>query len=261
MEPNSAELILTYSFSLIVVIVIFVVYGIVRYKLGKFSHSMFNTKSFMDGVRQQREIMNETPRSLHSMTSIYLPMIQNDFPEFDYPMYRDKAQSLLRSYFNAVSTKSTSVLSEECSLTLKNNVQSIIYDLNSRNVTQMFVNTVIHDVQIARYIKDGKTATIVFEISVGHYAYIVDSTGAVVFGDKGMKKQTIYEVGLMYVQDADKIALRGEALGVNCPNCGAPVTNLGEKFCKYCGTAVIEVNTRAWKFNSVQEQTVQGRQY
>ena len=40
-----------------------------------------------------------------------------------------------------------------------------------------------------------------------------------------------------------------------CYNCGAPVRNLGMKFCEYCGTGVIEVNTRVWKFNSITEET------
>ena len=47
----------------------------------------------------------------------------------------------------------------------------------------------------------------------------------------------------------------GEGLGLTCPNCGAPIKNLGQKFCLYCGTGVVEVNARVWKFNAVREQT------
>ena len=49
--------------------------------------------------------------------------------------------------------------------------------------------------------------------------------------------------------------------GKFCPNCGAPIKNLGHKFCDYCGTSIVEVNVRSWKFDSVKEQTVQRRQY
>ncbi|MCD8025431.1 MAG: zinc-ribbon domain-containing protein, partial [Clostridiales bacterium] len=58
-----------------------------------------------------------------------------------------------------------------------------------------------------------------------------------------------------------KVDTNGESVGVNCPNCGAPIKNLGKKFCEYCGTAVTEVNIRAWKFDSITEQTVGRRQY
>lgn len=232
----------------------------IKRKISEVSRSMFGTESFFEGVNRQKEEMSETPRSLHSMTAVYLPQITRDFPQFDYELYKNKAKSLLRSYFNAVQTKKVSALSEECSLTLKNYVQGVIEDLNARNVKQIFSETVIHDVQLARYIKTGATVTIVFELSVGRYSYIENAGGEVVFGDKSMKQQSVYEVGLVYVQDADKLGA-AESLGVNCPNCGAPIKNLGEKFCEYCGTSVTEINVRAWKFDSVSEQTASKRQY
>lgn len=244
------------------VLVFAVLVGVVaiKYKLRDVSRSMFGTDSFIDGINKQKEEMSETPRSLHSMTSIYLPQIMRDFPEFDYELYKNKAKSLLRSYFTALRTQKTSALEEECSQTLKNYVQGIIEDLKSRSVKQVIKEVVIHDVQIAQYIKTGETVTIMFELSVGHYSYIEDENGEVVFGDRELKLQSVYEVGLVYVQNAEKLGA-DEALGINCPNCGAPITNLGRKFCEYCGTSVVEVNVRAWKFNSVREQTTSKRQF
>ena len=75
------------------------------------------------------------------------------------------------------------------------------------------------------------------------------------------EKRAEGEVELMYVQDADRLHNRATALGVNCPNCGAPVKTLGEKFCQFCGTAIKEINIRSWKFNSVNEQTLQQRKF
>lgn len=233
---------------------------VIKNKLRDVSRSLFGTNNFIDGINKQKAEMSETPRSLHAMTSIYLPQIMRDFPQFDYELYKNKTKSLLRSYFTAVQTKKASALSEECSLTLKNYVQGIIEDLNARNVKQIFREVVIHDVQIARYIKTGATVTILFELSVGHYSYIEDESGAVVFGEKSLKQQSVYEVGLVYVQDAEKFGA-DESLGINCPNCGAPITNLGSKFCEYCGTSIVESNERAWKFDSVREQTTSKRQY
>ena len=244
----------------VIAIIILCVVVAIRNKIREVSRSLFGTNSFVEGINQQKEQMSETPRSLHSMTSIYLPNILKDFPEFDYELYKNKAKSLLRSYFTAVSTKKASALTEECSLTLKNYVQGVIEDLNVTNTKQVFSQTVIHDIEIARYIKTGATVTIVFVASVGQYSYIEDATGKVVFGDKDIKLQTVYEIGLVYVQDVDRVE-GNEALGINCPNCGAPIKNLGYKFCDYCGTSIVEVNARAWKFDSVKEQTTQRRQY
>lgn len=239
--------------------------GVIRHKIRRFSRTVFGTSSLIDGIKgvqENQEQMRETPRSLHGMTQIYLPMIKKDFPEFDYALYKSKANSLLRSYFNAISGKTASAIAEECSITLKNNVQAIIDDFSSRNATQHFDEVNLHQTEIARYIKNGKTVTILFEIAVGYYSYATDDTsGEVVFGSKDAKMQTVYEVGLVYIQDVDKIDTKGGALGINCPNCGAPIKNLGVKFCEYCGTGVQEVNIRSWKFGSVTEQTLQKRQY
>lgn len=259
---DSSDIIFLGSIILVVgaVIAIFIaVFGIAR-KTRDVSRSLFGTDSLIEGINQQKAQMSETPRSLHAMTSVYLPQILRDFPKFDYELYKNKAKSLLRSYFTAIETKKSTALAEECSQTLRNDVQGIIEDLNSRNVKQFFNETVIHDVQISRYIKTGATVTIMFELSVGQYAYQEDELGKVVSGDKTLKHQTVYEVGLVYVQDAEKAGM-SSGFGINCPNCGAPIKNLGMKFCEYCGTGVVEVNERAWKFNSVNEQTTGRRSY
>lgn len=244
----------------VIVLIAFLAITALQNKIREFSRSLFGTNSIVEGINKQKQEMSETPRSLHSMTAIYLPNILRDFPEFDCELYKNKAKSLLRSYFTAVSTKKASALTEECSLTLKNYVYGVIEDLNVRNVKQVFNQSVIHDIEIARYIKNGATATILFVASVGQYSYIEDMNGKVVFGDKNLKNQTVYEIGLVYVQDVDRVE-GSEGLGINCPNCGAPIKSLGHKFCDYCGTSIVEVNARAWKFDSVKEQTTQRRQY
>ena len=235
---------------------------VVKTKLSSLSRKMFGTDSLLDGINEQKRNQSESPKSVHAMTSVYLPLIQKDFPEFDYELYKNKAESVLRGYFAAISTKNVNALTEECSPNLKNSVQSIIEELNVRNVNHIISETVIHDTQIARYIKNGSTVTILFNSAVGQYSYLEDiDTGKIVVGDSQNKRQTIYDVGLVYVQDASKMSNQAGAMGVNCPNCGAPITNLGNKFCKFCGTAITEVNLRSWKFDSVKEQTALKKLY
>ena len=238
-------------------LVVIVVGGlIIKSKVSKFSQQAFGTKSFLEGYNEQKRKLSETPRSVHSMTPIYLPRILKDFPEFDYERYRIQAQSVLRGYLNAITTGSTATLPKDITVALKNHIQEIIENLNENNQRQYFTEPVIHDAQISRYIKNGVSVTVMFNVSVGMFAYTEDANGSVINGSKTEKLQTIYEVGLLYVQDVEKMGLYNEnGLGLHCPNCGAPVRNLGMKFCEYCGSAVIEVNTRVWKFNSVEEQT------
>ena len=90
---------------------------------------------------------------------------------------------------------------------------------------------------------------------MGMISYLEDENGRLINGDRENKLQTVYEVDLVYLQDADKMGVYAEGLGLTCPNCGAPVRNLGQKVCEYCGSGIIEVNTRVWKFNSITEET------
>lgn len=252
--------IITLSVTAALAITILVAVVAIKHKLRDISRQFFGTDSFVDGINKQKEEMSETPRSLHAMTSVYLPLILKDFPQFDYDVFKNKAKSLLRSYFTALQSKNASAITEKCSPTLESYVQGIIDDLTFRNVRQIFKEIVIHDVQISRYIKTGASCTILFELSVGHYSYIEDENGAVVFGDKDLKQQSVYEIALVYIQDAAQFG-SADAYGINCPNCGAPITNLGNKSCKFCGTPIVEANERVWRFDSIREQTKAKRQY
>lgn len=233
----------------------------IKYKLRGVSRSVFGTDDFMEGYREQKRKLSETPRSVHSMTNIYLPEIQRDFPEFDYEHFRTGAQAVLRGYLNAVSTGSTATMPNDITNKLRNNVTEIIENLHANGQRQYYTEPVIHDAQISRYFKQGGAVTVQFNLSVGMYAYLEDENGKVINGDKDNKLQTIYSVDLIYLQDADVMGVYGESLGLTCPGCGAPIRNLGQKFCEYCGLGVVEVNTRVWKFNAVREESLRRKAF
>ena len=196
------------------------------------------------------------------MTDIYLPAIQRDFPEFDYEVFKSRAQGVLRSYFAAISAKDMGLLNDDCSVSLRNNVYSIIGDLESHGYDRQISEGIFHQTEIARYLKNGATVSIVFNISVGHYDFTQDKDGKLISGKTDRKRETVYDVNLVYVQDEEKLAIEGgKSLGLNCPNCGAPIRNLGQKFCDYCGTGVVEVNTRTWRFESIKEERSNARPY
>ena len=68
-----------------------------------------------------------------------------------------------------------------------------------------------------------------------------------VYGSRDMKTQSVYETELVYIQNVDMVANGSEGLGINCPNCGAPIKNLGQKFCEYCGTGITEINITEYR--------------
>jgi len=69
-----------------------------------------------------------------------------------------------------------------------------------------------------------------------------------------LKFQAKYNIDLIYIQDRNLVNNElDQALGLNCPNCGAPISSLGAKVCEYCGTPVIEINIHVWSFSDIEE--------
>ena len=96
---------------------------------------------------------------------------------------------------------------------------------------------------------------VTFQSSLECFHYTTDlGDNSVKDGSKEYKYQTRYNVDLIYIQDRNKVENElDHALGINCPNCGAPLSTLGAKVCEYCGTPVVTVNLYAWTFNNVEE--------
>lgn len=69
---------------------------------------------------------------------------------------------------------------------------------------------------------------------------------AVQYKTEEKKIESRWSVTMGYVQDPDKAGY-DNGVGLICPSCGAPVTNLGEKKCRYCGTPIEEINIRIWR--------------
>ena len=70
---------------------------------------------------------------------------------------------------------------------------------------------------------------------------------------EGEKKiQSRYNVTMAYVQDAEKTG-HVSAYSINCPNCGAAISTLGNKVCEYCGSIVKEVNMHVWELEKIEE--------
>lgn len=59
-----------------------------------------------------REMRKETPCSVCGMTRLILPQIAEDFPEFSYSEFKARAETLLLSYFTAITQKQPERLSE-----------------------------------------------------------------------------------------------------------------------------------------------------
>lgn len=242
-------------------IIILLIFLYLRFKVRRFSREAFGTSDIVKAAKEI-EKSSESARAVHGMTDIYLPLIKKDFPDFDYEVFAGRVEGVLKSYLAAITARDLTKLTPDCSQSLKNTALGIIRGLEANDLRHEFSEVTIHQTEIARYEKNSGTVTILFNSSVGHYDVTRDSSGKIVAGSADKKRQTVYDVALVYAQDVQKMSgYNATALGINCPNCGAPVTNLGQKFCEYCGTGIREINVRSWSFEYVKDQRITSKPY
>ncbi len=181
------------------------------------------------------EVENSTtPKSVAGMTSLYLPKIKKDFPEFQYDEMKVRAENALTSYLLAISSMNPSFLKEE--------------------VRETYRDIKIHRTELANYRKRNGRCIVTFQSSLQSFYTKTDGSGKLLAGNAQLYTQTKYNVDVIYIQDRELVEKETDlSLGLNCPNCGAPISTLGSKVCEYCGTPIVELNIYAWTFSNIEE--------
>lgn len=216
------------------------------------SKAVYGTEDVVEGFKRQQFEQSLTPRSISNMTSVYLPKIQKDFPEFHYDEMRERAKNVLTSYLYSIDEADPSKLSEG-NEDLKNALQMHLNLLKDRDYEEHYERMKIHKCEMSNYVKKDGRCTITFQASIQYYYYITQND-QIKTGRKDQLNQAKYEIELVYIQDRDLARESGDsALGITCPNCAAPISNLGAKHCIYCGSPIVEFNIHAWSFSAVKK--------
>ena len=225
-------------------------YHVIRTKIESFSRAAFGTKSLVEGLEQQADLIAETPKSVSGMTRIFEPQIQKDFPDFNLVQFKNKAENMLISALQAISAGNVSLL-RETSNELTEQVRNQIQAHAAEGVTETYRQIHIHRTEITNYVKREGKCIITFQSAVEYFHY-KEKEGRVTDGDKERKQQTKYNIEVMYIQN-EKLAKLDNAVGTTCPNCGAPIVKLGALYCEYCGTAVTPINLKVWTLHRYYE--------
>lgn len=236
---------------LILVAIGYIVYRNVSKKVRGYSKMIFGTESLSSGLNQIQQEYAQTPKSVSSATGLYLPRIVRDFPGFHYDEMKERAQNVLVSYLHSIDRQDAAILSEGTQ-ELKDRLSMRISMLKSQDIREHYENIRIHQTEIHQYRKEKGRCSIIFQSAV-EYKHYSEQQGKIIAGRNDLKSQEKYNIRMIYIQDRDIMEdTRDTALGLNCPNCGAPLSSLGAKVCAYCDTPLIEFNIRIWYFSDVE---------
>jgi endogenous inhibitor of DNA gyrase (YacG/DUF329 family) len=236
--------------AVVVIVGIALVVGAILRGVGRASSLFSTVNDLLKTLKRNEQVTQQQPKSLFGARSIYEPLIQKDFPQFDLAEFITKAEVMLLSVFNAIEAQDSSRIIN-ASKDLKAKVQTRIDDLRSQGRRECFDNARIQNTVLRTYDKRDGRCVITLQSGFETLHFVEDAGGAVVSGSRSQKEQGRCTTDIVYIQDLDKVDdhTRGNAIGVTCPQCGAPVRVLGSKFCEYCGASIIEINVRSWVIN------------
>ena len=209
-------------------------------------NNLADIKREVDQIKSQE---SERKRSVSGMTSLLLPQIVNDFPEFNENYIYNKTENSLRIIFDAINDLDPTEL-KKLPL-LKEGLEKTIEDYKSNGIIVKYSDIVFHDFAIKDYNKLNGVATVTV-CSTLEYYYSKEHN-SVTQSDNRYKKQTRYACKFIYIYDESKMKGSSKIFGMNCPNCGAAIRVLGHKYCEYCGSQIGEINLKAWEFSSYNE--------
>ena len=216
--------------------------------LNKFGYN--NLNQIKEQIKQGELAYKTDPKHVTGMTKLLIPKIVKDFPNFSENELYNKVETDLLSIFNSLENQK---LENNSGLVLiKEKLNQKIKDMKENKVIEKYDDIKFHRHALKYYKnKDG-----VLNISVStslEYYYIKKINGKLINKDE-YKKQTVYTTEYIYVYDLNKISKNQNLIGINCPNCGAPVKDLGNKVCRYCNSGLEDINLKAWNIAIYKEE-------
>lgn len=237
------------------VVVGIVLIGLIIYKKIKsvVPEELQNKETLHNMIETGKELSKQaesTPKNASGITSFLVPQITKDFEDFNVNEFFTIVETNLKTVFNIIEEKNLELITPDLE-PLREHLTQTINDLKNNNIIIRYDDVVFHAHALRNYEKSSGVATITVSSSLEYY-YYYEKNGKCI-SNKDIKKQTRYLSKFVYIYDKDKANTKSNLIGLNCPNCGAPLKGFTKTVCEYCGTPTIELDLKSWKFISYKE--------
>lgn len=182
----------------------------------------------VNAVKEIADAADDIPdiKTVGGATDMYLKSIVRDFPDYHNSAAESDIRTFIHEYVNI--TYGTMEKFEKSQISSK-----ILIGVNKIS-SGVITNLLINKIAIYGYKKTKEYATIEYRVSVG-------------FDVDGKRIETRYKVGYTYQMYDDNIATNA----MKCPNCGAPLAELKNGACPYCGAAITKDTIMSWDITSI----------
>ena len=209
------------------------------------------TSNIGEGI-QRTNFERSSTRSVSDLSSLILPKLAKDFPEYNNTEMTKRASNVLTSYLFALDEADPEQLSEG-NEDLRNKLTMQVKINKDKGYDEHFERMAVHKCVLHKYDKTDGKCSIVYQASI-QYIHYITAGETIKTGRKDLMTQAKYNIEMVYIQDRDQVNKYSDlSLGSRCPHCGGQIKNLGDKKCPYCDSDVEIVNIYAWSFSDVSE--------
>lgn len=221
-----------------------IIFGIIVILVGLYIFIVFKMRKFgfhglsLSSIKDEIDDLNDNePKQISGMTSVYLPQIMEDFPDFNLSQIYLLTEKSIRSILNAIENKNIKILEDKDFNLINKKLKLQLEDLIKSDILYSYDDIVFHKHAIKGYSFKNGVATLEISSSLEYYyKKIVDDKEVSKSSKK--KKQARYITKFVYIVDRDAYEKDINIYGLNCPNCGAVVHSLKNKTCSYCKTGL-----------------------
>ncbi len=241
------------------VVAVIIIILVIRAKIRKYQKEWgLNVRGILTDVNSTGQV-GKNPASLNGMDRIYIPKIQEDFPDFQLAPVIPQVETFIKAFLDSIEDQDTSSLQKlAIAPSLVDRADEIIRDVSSQGLRVYYDNIVVHKTVISEYVKEKGMVIIRFQSAVGYITYSENSSGKVVSGSKEAAEETVYVTSYARILNSELARQSGavDVIGLNCPNCGAPLRSSDVTVCHYCGTGVnnLTEDVFGWTFTDIKEK-------
>lgn len=212
----------------VILIIALVGAGILGYVVSRIARLFNRAEKLIDDVKDAGVREETVPKSLNAMDSLLLPQILRDFPEYNRAVIYERVLRDAKLYYESAA-QGELLLTEGISSSLSENL--VLPEGVEGGVT-------VHRIALSAYDRSGRDRLITYQAAVKYD------------GEDGRPHQA--RISLNYIAAnspdyAEKIEV------IKCPNCSAPVPAVGEKVCRYCGSALVSPAGAGWVLIGIKE--------
>ena len=241
------------------VVIIVIIIFVIRAKVIKYQKEWgLNARGIFSDINSTKAV-GKNPASLNGMDRIYIPKIQADFPDFQLAPVIPQVETFIKTFLDSIEDQDTKPLEKlAIAPSLIDRADEIIKDVNSQGIRVYYDNIVIHKTVISEYVRENGMVIIRFQSAVGYLHYAEDEKGKMVSGSKEAAEETVYVTSYARILNSELARQSGaiDVIGLNCPNCGAPLRSSDVTYCQFCGTGVnnLTEDVFGWTFTDIKEK-------